>query len=127
MNADRQFLADVLVSSSNGKIVQVRPPGKLSDVKKNARIIDAKDKLVMPGGIDSHTHLQIPFMGTVSIETFESGSNSALVGGTTSFCDFIIPSKGQTLKQGYDTWRERADSQVNCDYTLHCAIPSFDP
>ena len=76
----------------------------------------------MPGGIDPHVHLELPFMGTVSIDDFDKGSRAALAGGTTTYCDFVIPFGDVTLLQAYEDWRSRADKKTNCDYTLHCAI-----
>jgi len=71
-------------------------------------------------------HLQLPFMGTNAIDDFNIGSKAALTGGTTSFIDFVIPSKGQSIIEAYDTWRGWADPKVHCDYALHCAITDFN-
>jgi dihydropyrimidinase len=80
----------------------------------------------LPGGIDPHVHLELPFMGTTSADDFNAGSRAAVAGGTTTFMDFIIPTpKG--LIHGYDDWRKRADAKVNCDYALHCAITEWSP
>ena len=76
----------------------------------------------MPGGIDPHVHLELPFMGTVSIDDFDKGSRAALAGGTTTYCDFVIPFGDVSLLDAYHDWRKRADKKTNCDYTLHCAI-----
>ena len=69
--------------------------GEDLSVPEGARVIDATNKLVIPGGIDSHTHLQAPFMGTFSVDDFYVGSRAALAGGTTMFIDFVIPKKGK--------------------------------
>eukprot|EP01090_Pellita_catalonica_P022148 TRINITY_DN8496_c0_g1_i1.p1 TRINITY_DN8496_c0_g1~~TRINITY_DN8496_c0_g1_i1.p1 ORF type:complete len:498 (+),score=90.94 TRINITY_DN8496_c0_g1_i1:1627-3120(+) len=116
VNDDRQFKGDVLVS--NGKIIGVG-----SDLKADgARVIDAAGKFVIPGGIDPHTHLQLPFMGTVSADDFNIGTQAAVAGGTTMVIDFVIPAKGQSLLEAYDQWRGWADPKVNCDYSLHVAV-----
>ncbi|KAK2568287.1 Dihydropyrimidinase [Acropora cervicornis] len=73
-------------------------------------------------GIDSHTHMQLPFMGTVAIDDFYSGTRAALTGGTTMIIDFVIPKKGESLLEAYDTWRKWADEKVCCDYAFHMAV-----
>jgi dihydropyrimidinase len=80
----------------------------------------------MPGGIDPHVHMELPFMGTVTVDDFNHGSRAAVAGGTTSFIDFIIPNE-KGLIAGYDDWRSRADPKVNCNYALHCAITHWNP
>lgn len=116
VNSEHSEQADVLVE--NGKIVTVG--SNLSH--KSAEVIDCSDKLVIPGGIDTHTHMQLPFMGTNAIDDFDTGSKAALAGGTTSYIDFAIGSKGETLTAAYDRWRNWADGKTNCDYALHSAI-----
>lgn len=78
--------------------------------------------MIIPGGIDTHTHMQLPFMGTSAADDFDQGTKAAIAGGTTSFIDFAIPNKGETLTHAMDTWRGWADPKVNCDYGLHSAI-----
>lgn len=117
VNADRSFLADVLVEG--GKISKV---GTDLTAPDDFRTIDASGKIVMPGGIDTHTHLEFPTMGTVTIDDFYHGTRAALAGGTTMIIDHCVPARGQSLLEGYDTWRGRADPNVCCDYSLHVAI-----
>ena len=117
VNDDIQFRADVLVEGGIIKAV-----GENLDVPAAARVIDATNKYVMPGGIDPHTHCQLPFMGTVAADDFNYGTRAALAGGTTMLIDFVIPSKGQSLLAAYDTWRSWADPKVNCDYSFHVAV-----
>jgi dihydropyrimidinase len=78
----------------------------------------------MPGGIDPHTHMQLPFMGTVSSETFYTGTSAALAGGTTMIIDFVIPTPQQSLLEAYKTWQSWASDSV-CDYAFHVAITSW--
>ena len=89
-------------------------------------IIDATDKMVMPGGIDTHTHLEMPFMGTVSVDDYYYGTKAALAGGTTMVCDFIIPEAGQSLHDAYRVWREKSKGKALCDYTLHMALREWN-
>src|SRR4051812_42597755 len=86
------------------------------------RVIDAKSKYVMPGGIDVHTHLDMPFGGTTSADDFETGTRAAAFGGTTTLIDFAIQYKGQTLRTAFDTWMQKAAPKAVSDYAFHCII-----
>eukprot|EP01084_Bolivina_argentea_P088190 159241_1 len=128
-NSDRKFLGDVYIK--DGKIISIEDKTNElslpSFTKPQAkRIIDADNKLIIPGGIDPHTHLQMPFMGTTSIDDFNSGTRAALSGGTTMNIDFIIPSRDESLLEAYEKWRQWADPKVNMDYALHMAIVRWD-
>jgi len=120
VNADRSFRADVLCE--NGTITAV---ADALDAPKGARVIDAGGQYVMPGGIDPHTHMQLPFMGTVASEDFESGTAAGLAGGTTMIIDFVIPNPQQDIMEAYHQWREWAEKSV-ADYTFHVAITWWD-
>ena len=119
VNPDLSFISDVLLE--DGKIAALSH--NLSH--KTATVIDCTGKMVIPGGIDTHTHMQLPFMGTYAKDDFNTGTKAALAGGTTSFLDFAIPNKGQSLTEAFDLWRSWADPQVNCDYGLHVAITDW--
>jgi len=120
VNADRTQQADVLCH--DGLIVSV---GESLDAPKGATIIDAGGQYVMPGGIDPHTHMQLPFMGTVASEDFETGTAAGLAGGTTMIIDFVIPGPQQDVMEAYHQWREWAEKSVS-DYTFHVAITWWD-
>src|SRR5258707_1424865 len=104
---------------SDGKIVSL---GQNLAGENAAKIIDAGGKYVMPGGIDVHTHLDMPFGGTTSSDDFETGTRAAAVGGTTTLIDFAIQYKGQTLRTAFDGWMRKASGKAVCDYAFHCII-----
>ncbi|XP_035904299.1 dihydropyrimidinase isoform X4 [Anopheles stephensi] len=119
VNHDGMQQADVYIEDGT-----VRYVGSGADfvVPGGCRTIDAAGKLVMPGGIDPHTHFQLEFGGTVSVDDFYKGTKAAVAGGTTTILDFVLPKKGESLLEAYDTWRARADPKVVCDYGLHVGI-----
>jgi dihydropyrimidinase len=120
VNADFSRRADVLCE--DGVITAV---GENLDAPKGATVVDAGDQYVMPGGIDPHTHMQLPFMGTVTTEDFYSGTAAGLAGGTTMIIDFAIPAPQQNILEAYQQWREWAEKSV-ADYSFHVAITWWD-
>lgn len=114
--ADRTYKADVLIEGET--IAQIGPD--LSGDK----VVDAQDAYVMPGGIDPHTHLEMPFMGTTTAETWESGTHAAISGGTTLIVDFVIPDTGGMIK-ALDAWEGRASRQSLCDYSFHMCVTGW--
>src|SRR5207344_2468486 len=81
--------------------------------------IDATGKYVIPGAIDVHTHMELPFGGTFAKDTFETGTRAAAFGGTTSIVDFAVQSKGKTLREGLDAWHAKAQGNCAIDYGFH--------
>ncbi|MCB1601579.1 MAG: dihydropyrimidinase [Rhodanobacteraceae bacterium] len=120
VDADTQWRADVLIAE--GKIAAV---GEGLEAPAGATVIDAGGRLVMPGGIDPHTHMQLPFMGTVASDDFYTGTAAGLAGGTTSIIDFVIPDPQQSLMEAFQTWRGWAE-KASADYGFHVAITWWD-
>ncbi|MFQ5761659.1 MAG: dihydropyrimidinase [Candidatus Bathyarchaeia archaeon] len=115
------FEADTGVEG--GKIVSI---SKSLDTQAG-RVIDAAGKLVLPGLIDGHTHMEMPFMGTTTADDFESGTAAAACGGVTTIVDFVVQAKGQSLLEAADAWRKKADPKVAVDYALHLIIRDLNP
>lgn len=120
VTAEQTFRADVYCEK--GVITAM---GENLEVPMGSEVIDAIDQYVMPGGIDPHTHMQLPFMGTVASEDFYTGTAAGLAGGTTSILDFVIPGPGQRLMDAYHQWRDWAEKSV-ADYGFHVAITWWD-
>jgi dihydropyrimidinase len=112
-----QYRGDVLIEDEKITAIATSFDGVDAD-----RTIDASDKLVIPGGIDVHTHLDMPFGGTTSADDFESGTIAAAHGGTTSVVDFAIQYHGQTLRQALDAWSKKAEGKAAIDYGFHMII-----
>ena len=120
--------ADVLIDGE--RIVALVEPGttKLGvDLEATADVvIDARDKYVVPGGVDSHTHMQMPFGGTQASDTFETGTRAAAWGGTTTIIDFAIQRTGERVLDGLAAWHEKADGNCAIDYGFHQIIGGVD-
>ena len=116
VNADQSFRADVYCEDG---IIQAVGPDM--DAPSGVDIVDAGGCYVMPGGIDPHTHMELPFMGTVASEDFFSGTTAGAVGGTTMIIDFVIPGPQEDVLERYHTWRGWAEKSAT-DYSFHVAI-----
>ena len=116
VNADRAFRADVLIEGDT-----IAAVGENLALPAGATVIDAGGLYVMPGGIDTHTHMNLPFMGTVTADDFFTGTAAGLAGGTTTIMDFVIPAPKQSLIEAYHQWREWSAKAAG-DYTFHVAI-----
>jgi dihydropyrimidinase len=107
------YHADVLIENETVSVI-----GK--DLQMEAdHTIDAAGKLVIPGGIDPHTHMELPFGGTQSSDDFRTGTIAAAHGGTTSIIDFAVQYKGQSLIEGIDNWHKKAEGKTAIDYGFH--------
>lgn len=118
VTATESYQADIGVNSEKISLIGSNLSGD--------EAIDAKGMLVMPGGIDPHTHMELPFMGTISADDFHTGTLAAACGGTTTIIDFAIQGVGQTLREALDIWYERAKDKVCIDYGMHIAIGAMD-
>jgi dihydropyrimidinase len=116
VTAEQDYTADIYIEED--KITTIG-----SNLKMEAdNVYDARGKYVIPGGVDVHTHLDMPFGGTTSCDDFESGTKAAAFGGTTSLIDFAIQSKGMKMRDALDIWWKKAENKATIDYGLHMII-----
>ncbi len=121
ITATDDYIADVFIDGETIKMI-----GKDLPVKAD-KTIDATGKLVIPGAIDPHVHMELPFGGTVSSDDFESGTRAAAFGGTTSIIDFAIQYHGKTFEQTIDDWDAKAQGKCAIDYSYHLAVTEYEP
>src|SRR6267143_2146626 len=117
VTASDTYASDVAIG--NGRIVAI---GQSLPPENASRIIDAAGKYVLPGGIDVHTHLDMPFGGTTSSDDFETGTRAAAIGGTTSIVDFAIQGRGTRMRNALDAWSKKAQGKACIDYGLHMIV-----
>ncbi|WP_371663580.1 dihydropyrimidinase [Streptomyces sp. NBC_00280] len=121
ITASDEIHADVLIE--DGRIVALAATGTpAAEAWSAERTIDATGKYVIPGGVDAHTHMELPFGGTAASDTFETGTRAAAWGGTTTIIDFAVQSVGQSLRDGLDTWNAKADGNCAIDYGFHMIV-----
>ncbi|MGD0648034.1 MAG: dihydropyrimidinase [Acidobacteriaceae bacterium] len=121
VSATESKLMDVLISAE--MIARVG-----SGINENGHeVVDATGLLVMPGGIDVHTHLDMPFGGTTSADDYITGTQAAAVGGTTMLIDFALQSQGHTMREAFDVWRAKSRGKACVDYSLHMAVTDLGP
>src|SRR5215207_7921601 len=116
------FQADVLVDGE--KITALLAPG--SGLAGDMETVDATGKLVIPGGIDVHTHMQLPFGGTFASDTFDTGTKAAAFGGTTTIIDFAVQRTGEVVQDGLAAWHAKADGNCHIDYAFHMILGGVD-
>jgi dihydropyrimidinase len=117
VNADSTVKADLLIDRAVIKEIRAGIPASAAD-----RVVDASGLLLLPGGIDAHTHLDMPFGGTCSADDFETGTRAAAIGGTTTIVDFAIQARGTRMRGALDTWWKKAEGKACIDYGLHMII-----
>ncbi|AKD58482.1 phenylhydantoinase [Spirosoma radiotolerans] len=120
ITATDDYIADIFVDGETIKAI-----GKDLPIDADSTI-DASGKLVFPGGIDPHVHLDMPFMGTFSSDTHETGTRAALFGGTTTVIDFVLQKQGHSLKEALAEWKSRATGTAAGDYSFHMAVTDFN-
>jgi dihydropyrimidinase len=120
ITATDDYVADIFIEGET-----VTAIGRELNVQAD-KVIDATGKLVMPGGIDPHVHLDMPFMGTYSSDNYETGTRAALFGGTTTVIDFILQQQGHSLHSALEEWKGRSDGNAVGDYSFHMAVTDFN-
>ena len=120
VTAADDYVADIFIEGETISVI-----GKNLSVQADT-VIDASGKLVFPGGIDPHVHLAMPFMGTFSSDTHETGTRAALHGGTTTVIDFVLQKQGHSLKEALADWNSRAKGTTVGDYSFHMAVTDFN-
>ncbi len=120
VTASEDYIADIFIEGD-----------KISAIGKNLSMsadetIDASGKLIMPGGIDPHVHLDMPFMGTYSSDNYETGTLAALHGGTTTVIDFVLQTQGKSLHHALEQWKGRSNGNCYGDYSFHMAVTDFN-
>ena len=120
ITATDRYHSDIYVE--DGVIKSIAPT--IENPHADTRVIDAKGHFIFPGAIDAHVHMELPFMGEISADDFETGTAAGVAGGTTTIIDFVIPSRNQPLLDGLKSWQEKAKKSV-ADYAFHMAVTWF--
>ncbi|HYO62027.1 MAG TPA: dihydropyrimidinase [Pyrinomonadaceae bacterium] len=114
------YRADILIEGETVSVIGARLEMEAD------RVIDASGKLVIPGGIDPHTHMELPFGGTQASDDFRTGTVAAAHGGTTTIIDFAVQNKGQALAEGLDAWHAKAEGKTAIDYGFHLIVTDLE-
>lgn len=115
-----RFIADIYIQDGIIKKIETN----ITKPTPHTRVLDAHGHYIFPGAIDAHVHMELPFMGEISADDFESGTAAGVAGGTTTIIDFVIPARNQSLIEGLKTWQEKAKKSV-ADYAFHMAVTWF--
>jgi dihydropyrimidinase len=121
VNADSRYSADILCEGDRIARIDrgITPPA-------GAEVIDAGGRPVFPGFIDPHTHIYLPFMGTFAKDNYQTGTQAALVGGTTTIFEMVCPSRAMSHAEGFTLWQQQAEGKACCDYSFHMGVTRFD-
>ncbi|MFD7730322.1 dihydropyrimidinase [Kitasatospora phosalacinea] len=122
VTAAEEMPADVLVE--DGKVVALARHGSQNWTAE--QVFDASGRYVVPGGVDAHTHMEMPFGGTRASDTFATGTRAAAWGGTTTIVDFAVQTRGSSLRAGLDDWHAKADGNCAVDYAFHMIVSDVD-
>ena len=114
--------ADVLIDGEKVEMLGHIPP----ELAAQSEVVDVTGCMLFPGFIDAHTHFDLDVCSTTTADDFESGSKSAIRGGTTTVIDFACPNKGESLAYGLDLWHKKADGKCYCDYGFHMTIDDWN-
>lgn len=121
VTAADDYVADLFIEDETVSVIG-------QNLNRNAdKTIDAGGKLILPGGIDSHVHLDLPVMGTVSSDNYQTGTRAALFGGTTTVIDFATQSRGKSMFAAVEEWNKKAKGNAYSDYSYHLAVTDFNP
>src|SRR5262245_17381156 len=126
VTADQTLDADLGIADEKIAAIAVRGAGvDLHKLNPRAKVIDASGRYVIPGGLDVHVHLALPFCGTTSADDYDSGHRAAACGGVTTTIDFAIPYGDETLHQAVENWHAKAEGKACVDYAFHVAITKW--
>src|SRR5262249_44082214 len=117
VTAESTHPADILIENETIRDIRANIPQTAAD-----QVIDATGMLLFPGGVDCHTHLELPFGGTVTSDDFETGTRAAAFGGTTTLVDFAVQGRGVKMRDALDTWWKKAEGKASIDYGLHMIV-----
>src|SRR6267142_715426 len=120
ITATDDYKADILIEDELVSVIGAKLEMNVD------RVIDAAGKLVIPGGIDPHTHMELPFGGTQASDDFRTGTIAAAHGGTTSIIDFAVQTKGESMIAGLDNWHQKAEGKCSIDYGFHLITTDFE-
>ena len=125
ITATDRYRADIYCEDET--ITRIEPDIPRASLPGEAEVIDAEGKYVFPGFIDPHVHIHLPFMGTLAKDDYESASQAALVGGTTTLIEMICPGSADDPLEAFETWNAKAAPLAAVDYTFHMSVVRFDP